>query len=70
MLVVAVTANHYWLDGAAAALLLAVAIPVAMGIENVRNRQLSRLGYRQVRPTPALPVTIAAEEAVEVGQDA
>ncbi len=33
MLVVVVTANHYWLDGAAAAVLLAVAIPVAAGIE-------------------------------------
>jgi hypothetical protein len=70
MLVVAVTANHYWMDGAAAALLLAVAIPVAAGIESVRTRQLRRLGYRQLRPAPALPITLDSEEAVEVGQDA
>ena len=70
MLVVVVTANHYWLDGAAAAVLLAAAIPVAAGIEGFRARQLGRLRYRQLRPTPALPVTIGAEDAIEVGQDA
>jgi hypothetical protein len=70
MLVVAVTANHYWMDGAAAALLLAVAIPVAAGIEGVRTRQLRRLGYRHLRPAPVLPVTVGAEEQVEVAQDA
>jgi hypothetical protein len=70
MLVVVVTANHYWLDGAAAALLLAVAIPVAAGIEPIRARQLWWLGYRHLAPAPALPVALGAEEAVEVSRDA
>jgi hypothetical protein len=75
MLVVVVTANHYWLDGAAAGLLLAVAIPVAAGIDRVRTRQLARLGYRPYRPPvvpPALvrPVGVMAEDPLEAGQDA
>jgi hypothetical protein len=61
MLVVVVTANHYWLDGAGAALLLAVAIPVAAAIERVRIRQLWRLGYRPVGPAPQVPVALAHE---------
>jgi hypothetical protein len=71
MLVVVVTANHYWLDGAGAALLLAVAIPVAIGIERVRASQLTRFASRPVgAPAPAPPATLATQEVVEVGQDA
>jgi hypothetical protein len=69
MLVVVVTANHYWLDGAAAALLLAVAIPVALAIERLRTSPLARFGSRTAGPAPELPPAVAAE-AVQVGQDA
>jgi hypothetical protein len=70
MLVVVVTANHYWLDGAAAALLLAVAVPVAAGIEQLRARHLGRFVYRPVVSPTALPGAVTVEEVVEVGQDA
>jgi hypothetical protein len=70
MLVVVVTANHYWLDGVAAALLLAVAIPAAAGIERIRVRQQAWLAYRRLRPAPVLPVDLRAEKKVEVGEDA
>jgi hypothetical protein len=63
MLVVVVTANHYWLDGAGAALLLGVAIPVAAAIERVRIRQLWRLGYRPLGSAPHVPVAMADEPA-------
>ena len=36
MLVVVVTANHYWLDGAAAAVLLGVGMAVAAAVERLR----------------------------------
>jgi hypothetical protein len=67
MLVVVVTANHYWLDGVAAALLLALAIPVAAAIERVRIRQLWRLGYRPLEPGPQVSVA-RADEPVGVSE--
>jgi hypothetical protein len=70
MLVVVVTANHYWLDGAGAALLLGAAILVAAGLERVRIRHLPRLAYRRANPVPAPPVTLGADAPVEARQDA
>jgi hypothetical protein len=65
MLVVVVTANHFWLDGAAAALLLAVAISVAAAIERLQLRHgLARM-WRPVRPAPAGSLTVEMDGALD-----
>jgi hypothetical protein len=70
MLVVVLTANHYWLDGAAAAFLLVVALAVSASIERFRaSRALARL-YRPPRTEADLPITVGVERALEVRQDA
>jgi hypothetical protein len=59
MLVVVVTANHFWLDGVAAAGLLVVAMLVVAAIERLRIRQVVRRLYRPAAPDPAV---LAVEE--------
>jgi hypothetical protein len=54
MLVVVVTANHFWLDGVAAAGLLVAAMLVVAAIERLRIRQVVRRLYRPGVPDPAV----------------
>jgi PAP2 superfamily len=54
MLVVVVTANHFWLDGVAAAGLLVVALSVVAAIERLRIRQVVRRLYRPAAPDVAV----------------
>jgi hypothetical protein len=64
MLVVVLTANHFWLDGAAAALLLAVAIGVAAVMERFR---LAPLWQRRARLTGAVPVPSVVDMEPSLG---
>jgi hypothetical protein len=71
MVVVVLTANHFWLDGAAAALLLVVAVGVAAGIERFRSRRALLRPERPRSPvTDDLPIGVDVEGALEVRQDA
>jgi hypothetical protein len=54
MLVVVVTANHFWLDGVAAAGLLVVAMAVVAAIERLRVRQAVQRLYRPAAPDAAV----------------
>ena len=55
--VVVATANHYWLDGISAGLLLAVALPVTDAIERRRARRAAERGVTVGEPREMLTVT-------------
>jgi hypothetical protein len=64
MLVVVVTANHFWLDGVAAAGLLVVAMLVVAGIERLRIRQVVGRLYRPAVPDGAV-LSVEEERLIE-----
>jgi hypothetical protein len=53
VLVVVVTANHWWLDGVVAAVLVAVAVPLSAVVERVPARLVARLKARGSAPPGA-----------------
>jgi hypothetical protein len=56
ILVVAVTANHWWLDGVVAVMLLAIAVGVHLGFQRLtRTRPLRTRVIREASPCPVVP---------------
>jgi hypothetical protein len=70
MLVVVVTANHYWLDGAAAAVLLAVALWVSGLVDRMRVRHFQGQLVRPPGPASEVPATVEAAAGLGARQDA
>ena len=68
-LVVVVTANHFWLDGVVAALLLALTLAAQRAGRMARHRLRARLAVRTVA-VPAGPPTMTARPVPAPGRDA
>ncbi len=62
MLVVVLTANHYWLDGVAAGLIIVIVLPVQAGLRQLWTRRRSRGELSSQAPIPQ-PRTETATES-------